>query len=265
MKYTKYDKLIDESYPEERQAVYEKLKKELGLPDDTVAPAESRSADTAAEKPASKWRIFLKKPACLAACVSAATAVVCLAIILPFTLNNDGGLQATMPNPTPNPPQTSVTTDRFIKAEECEEIEIEYSIKEYSELNNLSLLYIDWYDMAEFKTSLHVDNEDSTDIAYFEEIMMHKGTGAIVELYITDLRTAVDKVEEYKKSTRYAYVTKYPYTTVFWGVGSVNKWEPYRYQAFFKYENYIYTLVLKYTLDENEIFDLIDSMLPKKR
>ena len=262
MKDKQFLKIIEHTYPVQKQAMYEDLKKELNLPDDAVAPAESHSV--AAQKPASKWRVFIKKPARLAACVSLATAVVCLAIILPFTLGGNG-LQATTPNPTPNPPQTSVSTDRFIKAEECKEIEIEYSIKEYSELNNLSLLYVDWYDIAECKTSLHVDNEDHTDIVYFEEIMLHKGTGAIVELYITDLRTAVDKVEAYKKSTKYAYVTKYPYTTVFWGYNLIYSWEPYKYQAFFKYENYIYTLVLKYTLDENEIFELIDSMLPKKR
>ena len=263
MKDKQFLKIIEHTYPVQKQAMYEDLKKELNLPDDTAAPAESCSV--AVQKPASKWHNFFKKPARLAACISAATAVVCLAIILPFTLNNDGGLQDTTPNPTPNPPQTSASTDRFIKAEECEEIEIEYSIKEYSELNNLSLLYVDWYDIAESKTSLHVDNEDHTDIVYFEEIMMHKGTGAIVELYITDLRTAVDKVEAYKKSTKYAYVTKYPYTTVFWGFNMLKNGERYMYEAFFKYENYIYTLVLKYSMDENEIFELIDSMLPKKR
>ena len=258
MKYTKYDKLIDESYPEERQAVYEKLKKELGLPDDTVAPAESRSADTAAEKPASKWRIFLKKPACLAACISAAIAVVCLAIILPFTLNG-GGLQ------TVTPPSTQAPSDRFCKAAACKEIELNYSLKEYSYRNSLSILYVNWYDIAEIKTSLHVDNEDQTDIVYFEEVLIHKGTGSIVELYITDVKTKIDRVEDYRKYCNSIYVIRDPNVAVRWGFDSDEKGEDCTYMAFFTYNKYRYTLVLRYPMDENSIFELVDSMLPKNK
>lgn len=276
MKSKDLEKIIDNSCQEEKKAIYDNLKKVFDFLDDDfgapaqsqIAPAQSPSVATATQKPASKWRNFFKKPARLAACVSAATAVVCLAIILPFTLNNDGGLQATTP-PNPNPPQTSVTVDRFIKAEECEEIEFRYTIKEYSQLNNLSLLYVDWYDVADIMTSMHVNKEDSTDIVYFEEILRHKYMEkSIVELYITDSRTSVYELELYKRYCINQYVAKIPntnvllpYAQVYWGVEPVEDGEPCTYMAYFNSGNYRYVLVLRYPMDENSIFDLIDSVL----
>ena len=262
MKYTKYDKFIDESYPKERQAVYEKLKKELGLPDDFDSPAESRSV-TAVQKPASRWHVLLKKPARLIACISA-MAVVCLAIILPFITYGDD-LQATTPNPGQTTPPTLTSTDRFYKVEECKEIGITYSLKEYSELNSLSLLYVNWYDMAEIKTSLHVDSQDQADVVYFEEILVHKGTGSIVELYITDVNTKVDKVENYKKGCLNSYIVKRPIIKVFWGADALENGEYHVYKAYFTFGKYDYAVVLRYPVDENSIFDLIDSMLPINR
>ena len=267
MKYTKYDKLIDESYPEKRQAVYERLKKELNLPDAPVAPAQSRRAANAAKKPAekksaSKWRTFFKHPARLAACLSAAMAVFCLAIILPFTLNGSGSPATT---PTPPTAPTPPTNDRFCKVESCNEINLCYSLKEYSARNKLSLLYIDWYDIADIQTSLHVDKRDQTDIVFLEEVLMHKGTGSIAELYITDLHTQVDKVEDYRKECNHVYIARYSYAVVFWGSDTAENGEPYTYTAYFTFGKYRYTVVLRYPMNENSIFELIDSMLPKIR
>ncbi|MCH5147482.1 MAG: hypothetical protein J1F61_05730 [Clostridiales bacterium] len=278
MKSKEFEKIIDSSYNKEMQAIYDNLKKKLNVPDDSVsAPAEIRntespSAVTAAakqaakpaQKPASKrrqsFKNFFKQPARLAACVSAAVAIVCVAIMLPFTLKGGNGLQATTPSTSDNP---SITDDRFCAAATCKEIELSYSLKEYSARNNLSLLYVDWYDKAEIKTSLHVNKEDSNDIVYYEEILKHKSRGSIVELYITDTRTRVDKVEFYKKDCRYVYFTKRPNVFVAWGYDTNEKGEHDTYTAILPYGNRIYVLVLRYPIYENDIFELIDSMLPK--
>ena len=261
MRYTKYDKLIDESYPEERRAVYEKLKKQLGLPDALDAPAESRSKAPAEsrsatpEKAISKWRtsfkIFLKKPARLIACISTAVAVACLAIILPFTLN-----QGNVPSVTPTPTRR----ERYCYAASCQQIELKYSLKEYSELNKRSLLYIDWYDVADIKTSVHVANDDLTDIVYYEEILKHRGTGSLAELYITDLQTCVDKVEAYKNECKYVYVIR-PSIKVFLGSDTVENGEHEIYEAYFTYGRYEYVIVLRYPMDKNSIFELVNSVL----
>lgn len=276
MKSKEFEKFIDSSYNKEMQAIYDNLKKKLNVPDNSVsAPAEiwnteSPSAVTAAakqaakpaQKPASKrrqfFKNFFKKPARLAACVSAAVAIVCVAIMLPFTLNNSG-VQPTTP-PT-------ISDERFVEAAACKEIKLDCSLEEYSARNDLSLFYIDRYDIADIITSLYVDEKDPTDIVYFEEVLIHKGTGSITELYITDLRTKVDKIQAYKKGcyrSYKAYIVKSYYVTVFWGTdtfisgGRTNTY----YKAHFTYANYQYVIALRYPVDENEIFDLIDSMVP---
>ena len=256
MKDKQFRNLIEHTYPAQKQAMYEDLKKALNLPDDDLATAARKKATP---KPAGKWRNFFKQPARLAACVSAAVAVACLAIILPFTLKGGSGPQTATTNPSATP------EDRFCKAAACKEIKLNQTLKDYSELNNLSLLYVDWYDKAEVRTSLHVDKEDQTDIVFYEEIMMHKSRGSIVELYITDWHTKVDKVEDYKKRCKYVYVTTLPSLkiAVRWGCVKTENGEHYECTASFIYVNYIYTLVLRYPIYKEDIFELIDSMLPK--
>ena len=280
MKYEEFDKLIEEQNRQKKQERLQRIKERLSYIAESVNAAqkpatqgatlaESPSAATAAEKqaqkPASKWRSsfknFFKQPARLAACISAAVAVACLAIMLPFTLNNRSGPQTATTNPSTTP------EDRYCAAATCKQIELKYSLKEYSQLNKLSLLYVDWYDVADIKTSMHVNDEDSTDIVYYEEALKHKYTGSIVELYITNLRTHVDKLEDYKKSCKKvynaytAYTAKHSKVDVFWGFDRLAYGKPYLYKAWFKYGNYIYVLVLRYPVNENSIFELIDSML----
>ena len=275
----KLEKIIDGSYQEEKKAIYENLKNvfdfldgEIGAPAEikSVVSAESPSAAqqsaTAAEpaqKPASKWRTsfknFFKAPARLAACVSAAVAVACLAIILPFTLNGGSGSQTA----TTTPPSTS--EDRYCQASACKEIELDYSLKEYSARNSLSLLYLDWYEVADIKTLLNVNREDSTDIIYYEEILKHKYTGSIAELYVADQRTRVDKLEDYIKACNNLFDQKDPHFKVKWGSDTAENGKILSYTAYFRYTKYLYVLVLRYPMSENSIFELIESMLPTIR
>ena len=264
MKYEEFDKLVEEPNPE-KQALFNRIIYGLPYPAEiwnTESPGAATAAPKQAEKPASKWRTsfknFFKAPARLAACVSAAVAVACLAIILPFTLNSGSGPQTA----TTTPPSTS--EDRFCAAAACKEIELKYSLKEYSASNNLSLLYVDWYDVADIKTSLHVNKEDSTDIIYYQEILEHKHTGSIVELYVTDAHTKVDKFGEYAKVCRQCYVKNLPFGGAYWGIDRVVNGSPYSYKAWFRYDEYNYFIELIYPMTENDIFELIDSMLSIK-
>ena len=265
MKYEEFDKLVEEPNPEKKQALFNCLIERLPYPAEiwnTESPSAATTATAAekpAEKPASKWRSsfknFFKQPARLAACVSAAVAVACLAVILPFTLNGGSGSQTATTDPSTTP------EDRFCAAAACKEIELKYSLKEYSASNNLSLLYVDWYDVADIKTSLHVNKEDSTDIIYYQEILEHKHTGSIVELYVTDAHTKVDKFVEYAKICRQHYGESFNYG-IYWGIDRVVNGSPYSYKAWFRHDEYNYFIELIYPMTENDIFELIDSMLP---
>ena len=263
MKDKQFQKLIEHAYPEKKQAMYEDLKKQLNLPDDALevtATAAEKQAAKPAQKRRTSFKNFFKQPARLAACVSAAVAVACLAIILPFTLNRGNGLQAT-------PSSSDDSEERLVAAAACKEIKLDYSLKEYSDRNDLSLFYIDRYDIADIITSLYVDEKDQTDIVYYEEILIHKGTGSIAELYITDLRTRVDKIQDYKRGCTHlykAYIVKATYVNVLWGTDTFTSGGRTHtfYKAYFNYGNYQYVVALRYPVDENEIFDLIDSMVP---
>ena len=267
----KLEEIIDNSYQEEKKAVYDNLKKVFDFLDDGCgAPAQKQVArKQPAQRTASKWRNnfknFFKKPARVAACISMAVAVACLAIILPFTLNNRNGLLPTVP---PSPPMRE---ERYCVAAACKEIKLDYSLKEYSARYNPFLLYVDWYDKAEIKTSLHVNKENSNDIIYYEEVLKHKYSHSIVELYITAKNTKVDKVEDYKKGCTNVYYlySKYashsdPAFSVYWGCDELVNGEYSIYKAWFYCGRDQYTVVLRYPVDENSIFDLTDSMITAK-
>ena len=274
MKYEEFDKLIEDQNREKKQARLKRIKEGLLYPAESMnaesrsvaaeiqcgSSAESMSAapagKTVAGKPASKRRNFFKQPARLAACISMAVAVACLAIILPFVLN-----RSDLPAITP-PDNPSLSEERYYAAAACKKIELKYSLKEYSDRNNLSLLYVDWYDVADIKTSLYVNKEDSTDIIYYEEILKHRyAEKSIVEFYITNNRTSTYELEQCKKLCRNQYVPKLPYAQVHWGVEPVEDGEPFTYMAYFNHRNYRYLLVLRYPATENSIFELIDSVL----
>ena len=278
MKSKEFEKFIDSSYNNEVQAIYDNLKKKLNVPDDSVpAPAEIRNSVSPSatakqdrQSPASKrlasFKNFFKKPARLAACVSMAVAVACLAIILPFTLNNRNDLPAVTPPSVSDDPSNQ--KERYCAAAACRQMELKYTLKEYSARHALSLLYVDWYDVAAIKTSMYVNKENSFDIIYYQETFEHKYTGSLVEFYITDYRTCVYELELCKRPCRNEYVAKFPesdiylgYTKVFWGFEPVEDGEPVTYMAYFNVGNYRYLLVMRYPETENNFFELINSVL----
>ena len=179
MKYEEFDKLVEQPNPEEKKTLFNSIIEGLPYPAEiwntaspSAATATEKQAVKPAQKPSGKWRTsfknFFRKPVRLASCISMAVAVACLTIILPFALNNRNGLLPTVP---PSPP---IREERYCASAACRQVELKYSLKEYSAQNNLRLLYVDWYDVAEIKTSLHVNKEDTADIIYYEEILKHK-------------------------------------------------------------------------------------------
>ena len=270
MKYEEFDKLVEQPNLEEKQALFNSIIEGLPYPAE-IWNTESPSAATATEKQVVKpavqrhagkrrtaFRSFFKKPARMAACISMAAATACLAIALPFALKSGGA---------PSDVPTQAQKERYCYAASCKEKTLSYTLKEYSELNNLSLLYVDWYDEAEIKTSLHVNKEDSTDIIYYEEMLRHKYTGSIVEIFISDIHTLVDRFEEYVKACN-KHIEKRVYATrvdCHWGFETLEDGEPYLYKAMFAFEGRRYFIELRYPMGENMIFKVIDSILATKK
>lgn len=227
MKYKEFHKLIEEQNPEQKQALHKKLKQELN-----IAEAEQTQ-----KKPTFSYKRFYR----IFAGVSAAVAAVCLAIVLPLVLNRD----------------TAVPTERYCHAADCVETVADYTVKDYSEQNNLSLLYIDWYDIAdEIQTKVFVNTNDSSDIIYFEETLVNGETGDIATLYITELHTKVDIFEDVENSCEnFEYISS---VKVSW------KYQNIKGTAYFEYSGRSYVIELKNPMAEDSVLDLVESMLSNR-
>lgn len=227
MKY-KIHKLIESKNPKRKAVLDNRIKNELNITDDKT---NTDKTETSFKKPFYKtYRFF--------AGISTAVVAACLAIVLPIVGNN-----------------TQIPEERYCNASDCIEIPIEYSVKEYSEKNNLSYLYIDWYNIAdEVQTKLFVNAEKPDDLIYAQEILVNGETGSFVVLSITDLYTKVDILEAFWNDCTVAVVIKG--TNIYWNsFNFVNK-------AYFEYGNYRYFIELTYSLSDDYIFELIEGMLP---
>lgn len=223
------NQIIEEKNPEGKAALRQKVMERLNLPEES---------EQTQKKPTFSYKRFYR----IFASVSAAVAVVCLAIVLPIVLNRDSG---------------TGPTERYCHAADCVETVADCTLKDYSERNNLSLLYIDWYDIAdEIQTKMFVNINDSSDIIYFEETLVNGEVGSIATLYVTDLYTKVDifeDVESYLKNVEYISSIK-----VIWGYSNIIG------TAYFEYSGRRYVIDLRYPMAEVSVLDLVESMLSNK-
>lgn len=229
---SKYDihQIIEKNNPERKEALRKKVKERLNISEDTEQ-SQKKTAHTVVKK---RYRIF--------AGVSAALAVASLAIVLPIALNRGTGVGP---------------AERYCHATDCVGIVADYTIKDYSEQNDLSLLYIDWYDIADaIQTKKFVNINDSSDIIYFEETLANGETGSIATLYITDLYTKVDIFEDAENSCENVeYISS---IKVSWEYRNIKG------KAYFEYLGRGYAIELQYPMAEDSVLELVESMIPKK-
>lgn len=115
-----------------------------------------------------------------AAACFALVCVITLSVVLPLTLKDDGG------------------GVRFCNYEQYITENLGQTVKEYSDSQNKSLLYVDWYDVAEDVNTIYGYNKkDKSDIIYITETIVNGETGEIVSLSVTDNKTQVDIFEQY--------------------------------------------------------------------
>lgn len=228
MKY-KIHKLIESKNPKRKAVLDNRIKNELNITDDKT---NTDKTETSFKKPFYKtYRFF--------AGISTAVVAACLAIVLPIVLNKG----------------EEVPSVHYRNADDCLEIRIDYSLKEYGERNDVSYLYIDWYDLADdIQTKLYVSEDNPDDLIYLQEILVNGETGSVVVLYITDLYTRVDVLDSFwDDCTSQSEVGKI----------KVNWWSnDIMSKSYFEYGNYRYFIELTYSLSDDYIFELIEGMLP---
>lgn len=221
--------LIEKKNPQGKETLRKKVKERLNLPDETEQ-AQGKSVLS-----------FFKKRYRIVASVSAALVVVCFAIVLPIVLTRD-----------------TRQTERYCHAADCVEIVADYTVKDYSEQNNVSLLYIDWYDFAdEIQTKVYVNTNNSSDIIYFQETLVNGEIGSFAVLYITDLYTKVDVFESFWDNC--------PRIEIIDSIQVNWNYKNAKGMAYFEYSGYRYFIELtSYPMDENAILDLVESMISNK-
>lgn len=176
MKERDVHKLIERQDEDGKKALYTRICDGLGL-ETKVKPAPR-------SKRALLWRVLV--PA-LSFCI------ICLAIILPIALKN---------RVEPNP-------DRYCLSADCVEVALDVNVKEYANKNGKSMLYIDWYDIAEDVTTISfVNKNDSNDIIYIDERILNGETGDTVQLSIFDKHTYLDSFNFLSEKEYENYVYK---------------------------------------------------------
>lgn len=228
MKYKKFHNLIEEEYAEQKQAAYERLKEELNLPDDPVPAKRTHARD------------FFKTPYRLISCLAAAMVAVCLAIVLPVTLLNTKD----------QPPEI-----RYLNGDECENKPIDYTLKEYGQMNGIPYLYLDWYDFSDVATVLAVNRDDPDEVVYVMESLTDGERGYSVTLYVTDKYTRVDTLNVFETCVDELVVRD---IKVLWG-GTIQL-----KMVCFEYGDFRYMmLIIDYGfVTESFITDMVESMLP---
>ena len=130
---------------------------------------------------------------------------------------------------------------------------LEHNLKEYSDINNKNLLYLNWYEKIDFIEDFkYVLNDDGEEICIREE-MVNGETGDEVALYVTDTHTDIDELMKIKEVC--IKVKNIIDIEVKWAYNTFNAY------ALFEYQDWRYYLRLASPMTETAILDLVEEML----
>lgn len=230
MKEKELHRRIEEQDPEIKRAIYEQLREDLIAAHKEGVAAMEKSQPQPQPRVRRRW-LFAVVPACIC--------VVLLAVMLPLLLkdkDNDSGV-------------------RYLYKNEYTTEVVSYTVHDYAVEHNLSLLYLDWYAVAEpVETKVHINLHDTTDLVFLEEKIINGETGDVVILYVTEKMTRTEILEMFWTFCTYEKEVKN--ISVKWGGDSLKS------RAMFEYNGYRYYLELADPLTEDSIFEIIEEMLP---
>lgn len=224
----KFHELIEQQNREEKDAVWAKL--------------QQKEAEREQEKPAlalpqarpfswRKWTPILAS--------SLATVVIGGFAMWGFLSLNDG--------------KNNDNKGRYFTSQSYKTVEVQYTLKEYAQEIEKSLLYFDWYAETDHLKDVAWQLNDTQEIICFQEEIIDINTGCKVKLFVIETDTTIENFSVEEETDRTSEIQ------------SVNiDWRYTRYRAYanFVYEDYSYYLRLEEPIDENHILDLVEELLP---
>ena len=206
-----------EEYSEEANALYERIHEQV-------------EASIVKHAQAKKRRKKL-----LAGILSVAVAlVVTLGIVLPIVLQ----------------PQDEEV--RYSDLNALLQDKLEYNLKEYNVINNMSLLYLDWYeDAEELVTERYYEAGKESETVYLQESFTDGNTGRQVQITVMKQNIVLESLDErFEESETTTVDNTHIIYTLYRDRGI----------AKFEYQGYKYYLELTYDIDLDFLVETIESM-----
>ena len=167
---------------------------------------------------------------------------VSVAIVLPISLRNN----TITP---PSKPKYTYMVDEF------NQDDLGITIKEYAETTGKNILYIDWYDIADdCITTKYFLPDDEDKIICISEDLYNGETGDHVCLFVTDIYTDIDILDNIRESSTAEY--EYNNTIIKWAYSDMTE-----STAYFEYDGYKYYFQLFDAMSEQAILDIVKEML----
>lgn len=212
--------LIEEEHAEQKARIYERIHEDA-----------ERIIIQKAQQRQRRKRLTIKY--CSVAVVL--LVVLCLSVILPIVLNNDG--------------------NNILLYDDAQTVSLtsEYTVKEYGMQHKESILYVDWYDNADgCETIKYCNAEDESVLVYISERLVNGDNGKAVLLSVMQNKivvTTFDSYEEAKESYNLYNGTAVYYIVSFSGI-----------KAHFEYNGYKYYLEFTNSTDLEFVKETIESM-----
>ncbi|MDE7296664.1 MAG: hypothetical protein K2N84_05300 [Clostridia bacterium] len=214
MRGRKIRNLIKRQNAEAQQAAWRRIEEALGEDYFAPKPKPKRSPKF--------WKI-------LSACTSCA-----VVLILGLGLGLGLGLNRNPDVSQVEPPDNSVQL-QYCSADDCDFEDGEYTLKQYAEVYNVELLYLDWYDTTEdYGKSLYTLKDSGAPVCFKEFFMCPDAN--YISVYITNNRTIMDFLPWFDAETGE--------TTIINGVSVYYKSEAKNRLVNFEYKGYRYYLEL---------------------
>ena len=183
--------------------------------------------------------------------------VLTLAIVLPIVLRTDNDNNGSGYNSGDDGNDENINI-RYSTAD-LKAITLDCNLKQYSELYNVEILYINWYDVAEeesCQTTKHVEKDNEENVVFLQETITNDETGYSVKYAIVKESITVDEFDYIEEILQQPNQTNIDNVIISYMIGKT------RSVAKLEYKGYTYYFDFGDSLDEDEeaLLEILSSM-----